>query len=109
MVYLFAIAALGFLFYRLLHAGIVFQIVLKKGRVISCSGRAPQRLKREFEEVLKRSRVQEGNIKIVVRQQAPALRASKNINPDVVQMLRNILGQFRLAELQSAPRISKKR
>ena len=105
MVYFIALAALAFLFYRIVQAGVLFKMVVKHGRIASCSGSAPRRLRREFEEVVMRNRIQEGSIKVVVRAQAPALMASEHINPGVQQMLRNILGQFSLAELRSAPRM----
>ncbi len=105
MVYFIALLLLAFIFYRLIQAGVLFRIKIKSGR-ISCTGRAPHRLRREFEDVLKRQGVSNGVVRVVVRQQALSLLVSGDVTGNVVQMLRNVLGQFSVAELRSGPSVS---
>ena len=107
MVYFIAILLLAFLFYRIIQGGVLFRIQVKDGQVVACSGRAPHRLRRDFKDVLRRQGVRAGVVRVVIRQQALTLLTSKEIDQGVEQMLRNVLGQFSVAELRAGPRVEK--
>lgn len=74
------------------------------GRVQFVRGRLPVRLRREIEDILERSASDEGQIWLRLEGQQARVHA-KGLPTETVQQLRNVLGQFSVAQLRRAPKL----
>lgn len=80
----------------------LFVVRVRDGRIRSVRGRLPPRALQEITDVVQRARVRRAKIRALVRDGQPVVRVSGEFDPGFLQVLRNVVGQFSVAELRSA-------
>ncbi len=74
------------------------------GRIASARGRAPGDLLHDVEDITERAG-SEGTIALVIDNGQVVVHAEGNMDPAVIQRLRNVVGRFTLPRLRGAPRV----
>ncbi|HSC86476.1 MAG TPA: DUF3634 family protein [Polyangiaceae bacterium] len=103
MVVVFLVAAALLLAWGFRRSARLFVVELKDGRIGSAKGHLPPRLLSELEDVLVRARLSEVRLEGLPRGGAPTFVSRPALPPGVQQQLRNVLGQFTLTQIRSAP------
>src|SRR6478609_8028554 len=86
------------------HANELFCVEVTEGQCRVVRGRAPQRLLGDMGDIAVRPIVVRGRIRAVVEDKAPRLLATGDFSPEQVQRLRNVLGEWTISQLRTAPR-----
>lgn len=80
----------------------LFVVRVRDGRISSVRGRLPPRALQEIKDVVARAAVRRAKIRALVRDGHPVVRVSGEFDPGFLQVLRNVVGQFSVAELRAA-------
>jgi hypothetical protein len=80
----------------------LFVVRVKEGRLTHVRGRIPPRVLDEIRDVVARASVRKARIKAFVRDGRPTLRLSGEFDPNFLQVLRNVVGQYSVAEFRAA-------
>jgi hypothetical protein len=83
------------------RANELFVVDLGGGRARLARGRVPPRLLADLEDVARAAPGARGRVRVVVRSATPAVVVRGAIDEGTAQRVRNVVGQFRLAELRT--------
>jgi hypothetical protein len=86
------------------RASTLFTLRVKQGRITRSSGKIPARLLSEIADILERAGVTTAKIRGVVRDGRPVLLFDGEMSPGTAQQMRNVMGQFSVAEIRNVPR-----
>src|SRR5690349_19212769 len=87
----------------LVRANELFLVRVRGGRVRVARGRLPQRLLTEIGEIVGRPPV-DAELRGVNEGGRPRLYAEGSLSPEQKQRLRNVLGEWTVAQIRTAPR-----
>ncbi|MDQ3030935.1 MAG: DUF3634 family protein [Myxococcota bacterium] len=88
--------------YFLSRANEIFCVSVRDGRLLLVRGRIPIALKHDFEDVVRRARLQRATIR-AVSSQSHARLVMSGVDEHVAQRLRNTFGHHPIQKLRSAP------
>lgn len=94
------VIAIPFLLLR--HANELFVLRIEGGRVRLVRGRLPKRLFDAIADIAERSRTSDVRVRVISQGGAPRL-VPDGLPPELAQRLRNVIGQFTVAEIRNAP------
>ena len=85
------------------RAARLFTLEIRAGRIETVRGNVPARLLAELGDVVGRARLEHARWVVVPRDGRPTLKSSVPLGAGLEQQLRNVLGQFTVAQIRSAP------
>jgi hypothetical protein len=85
------------------NVNLLFRLSIRAGSVVRLRGRAPKRLVRDMQDVLKMRPVPKAELRVIVRDKRPFVEASGDIDEHELQRLRNVVGLWELAKIRAAP------
>jgi len=85
------------------NANLLFRASVRNGKVVRYRGRAPKRLLRDLEDVLRVRPVPNATLRVILRDKRPFLETKGDVDEHELQRLRNVLGTWETAKIRSAP------
>lgn len=85
------------------NANLLFEAVIRDGRIISVRGRLPKRLEHDLEDVARLRPVHHARVRADLSDRRPMLQATGDVEPNELQRMRNVLGMWDLAKIRAAP------
>jgi hypothetical protein len=85
------------------RANELFCVRVRGGKFRLVRGRLPARLLEDIRDVLKRARVQDGQLRVVSEQGKPRVVA-RGIREADLQKLRNVVGSYQVAQIRAGTR-----
>jgi hypothetical protein len=98
-----AASVLLFLVIASRNANLLFKASVRDGKFQALRGRAPKRLMRDLQDVLRVRPVPKADLRVIVRDKRPFLEAKGDVQEQELQRLRNVLGTWEIAKIRSAP------
>lgn len=80
----------------------LFVVRVRDGKIVHVRGRLTPRALDEIRDVVERARVRRAKIRALVRDGRPVVRVKGEFEPSFLQVLRNVIGQFTVAELRAS-------
>lgn len=80
----------------------LFVVRVREGKITRVRGKIPPRALDEIRDVIRRAHVKRAKIRALVRDGQPVIRIRGEFDPGFLQVLRNVIGQYSLAELRAA-------
>lgn len=94
------VLAIAFTFLR--HANELFVLRIDDGKVRVVRGRIPKRLLDGIADIAEKSRVSGVRVRVISEGGSPRL-VPDELSPELAQRIRNVVGQFTVAEIRNAP------
>jgi hypothetical protein len=85
------------------NVNLLFRLSIRAGAVVRLRGRAPKKLVRDMQDVLKMRPVPKAELRVIARDKKPFVEASGNIDEHELQRLRNVVGLWDIAKIRAAP------
>jgi hypothetical protein len=79
----------------------LFRIDVAEGQARHVRGRIPRPLLSDIEDIVARPRVRAAEIRVVTAQGRPEVHVRGKLTADQVQRLRNVVGQFQVAQIRA--------
>jgi hypothetical protein len=104
MVVAFLLLGGGLLAWAFLRGARLFTLSVEGGRIVRVQGHLPPRLLSELRDVVERARLPRARLVAVARDGLPALTSDAPLSEGLEQQLRNVLGQFSVAQIRRGTR-----
>jgi hypothetical protein len=98
-----AFAAIGVILFLLRNANRLFTLRVRAGRVVALRGRAPKKLVRDLEDVLRLRPAAQAVVRVQVEAGMPCVQADGDVTDVERQRLRNVVGTWQVAKIRAAP------
>lgn len=95
---------MGLVIWRARQQLTLFVLRVENGRVVAVKGRIPRRLLGDIADVVRQACCRETRVICRIEEQAARIRVYGDTNPDLEQMLRNLVGEYPIPRLKQAPR-----
>ena len=99
------LAAAAFVAFLLMmrNATLLFEARVEKGRIVRLRGRAPKRLVRDFNDVLRVRPVPKATLRVCSSDGKAEMHIKGDVREGESQRLRNVLGTFAVAQIRAEP------
>lgn len=91
-------------FLALSRASNLFEIEVRNGRARHVSGRLPQRLFNDIDEIVRRPAIEQCRIRCIGEGGSPRVVVRGKISDEQLQRLRNVVGKYQVGQIRAGKR-----